>query len=59
LKADVVPSVFEWKDDFMPRKPPKVRLPLPTKNIAITTTISYKMRKKGTVKMIHYKQTQM
>ena len=36
LKADVVPSVFEWKDDFMPRKPPKVRLPLPTKNIAIT-----------------------
>lgn len=33
----MVPSVFEWKDDFMPRKPPKVRLPLPTKNISIST----------------------
>ena len=27
----MVPSVFEWKDDFTPRKQPRVRLPLPSK----------------------------
>ena len=31
LKPGVVPSVFEWKDDFTPRKQPRVRLPLPSK----------------------------
>ena len=43
----MVPSVFEWKDDFMPRKPPKVRLPLPTKNIAITTTDQLQNEEEG------------
>ena len=47
MKADVVPSVFEWKDDFMPRKPPKVRLPLTTKNISRTTTDQLENEEEG------------